>query len=311
MVKTGLILLLFISIFIGCAHDNHRQNQQEESIALMSYNLRFDNPNDGVNVWDNRKEHVAALIRFYRPDFFGQQEGLIHQVEYLDDELEDYDWIGVGRDDGDRAGELSSLHYNSTRYELIEDTGQTIWLSETPDEPSQSWDAALPRILTFGKFRDKSSGREFYVFNTHFDHRGQTAREESARIIKRKIEELATDGNYFVLGDFNVMEDNPVYEILTTGNPPLRDAFYHSENPHVGPLFTFEGFEVKSGIEQRRIDYIFVPDNVRVLNHAILGHFRNGYYPFRSFTCLRRCEIPGLSFRMRNKFFLKYSLNIS
>jgi len=285
MAKTVATLILISVMLLGCArqYDNSDLNfetqGEEEFISLMSYNIRFDNPNDGVNQWVNRKEHLTALIRFYNPDFLGQQEGLIHQVEYLDDELEDYDWVGVGRDDGDREGELSSLHYNTTRFELINGTGQTIWLSETPDEPSQSWDAALPRILTFGKFRDKRSDREFYVFNTHFDHIGQTAREESARIIKQKIEELAGEDSYFVIGDFNVTEDNLVYEILTTGEPSLRDAFYHSENPHVGPLFTFEGFEVKSEVEERRIDYIFVPDDVRVLNHVIIGHFRDGYYP--------------------------------
>lgn len=278
MLKISAIILT-LSVFIaGCAQQEAAEKKRE-GISLMSYNLRFDNPNDGINQWDNRKEHVAALIRFYKPDFMGQQEGLIHQVEYLDEQLGDYSWIGVGRDDGDRAGELSSLHYNTKRFELVDGTDQTIWLSETPEIPSQSWDAALPRILTFGRFRDKTNGREFYVFNTHFDHIGQTAREESARLIKSTIQELTGDDRYFVLGDFNVTEDNPVYEILTGGEPVLRDAFYHTENLHVGPLFTFEGFEVKSDVEKRRIDYVFVPDNVRVLNHAILGHFRNGYYP--------------------------------
>lgn len=279
MMKFGLAFILILSILIGFAQEGDREDLLEESVSLMTYNLRYDNPDDGVNAWDNRKEHVASLIRFYKPDFLGQQEGLIHQVEYLDNELVDYNWIGVGRDDGDRAGELSSLHYNASKFELIEGTGQTIWLSETPDEPSQSWDAALPRIITFGKFRHRSGSREFYVFNTHFDHRGQIAREESARLIKQVIEDLAGNVSYFVLGDFNVREDNPVYEILTTGTPTLKDAYYHSENPHVGPLFTFEGFEVKSGAEKRRIDYIFVSDHVRVINHAIIGHFRNGYYP--------------------------------
>lgn len=278
MLKISAIILTLSVFIVGCVQQEAAE-KEGEVISLLSYNLRFDNPNDGINQWDNRKEQVAALIRFYKPDFMGQQEGLIDQVEFLDDQLEDYAWIGVGRDDGERAGELSSLHYNKNRFELVDGTNQTIWLSETPEVPSQSWDAALPRILTFGRFRDKTNGREFYVFNTHFDHIGQIAREESARLIKSTIQKLTGDDRYFVLGDFNVSEDNPVYEILTGGEPVLRDAFYHTENPHVGPLFTFEGFEVRSDIEKRRIDYIFVPNDIRVLNHAILGHSRNGYYP--------------------------------
>jgi endonuclease/exonuclease/phosphatase family metal-dependent hydrolase len=249
------------------------------TISLMSYNLRVDLTQDGINRWDNRKEHVAALIRLYQPDFLGQQEGLIHQVEYLGDHLAGYAWIGVGRDNGRRAGELSSIHYNTARFELVEGSDRTIWLSKTPDMPGKSWDAAYPRILTWGQFRHIDTGHTLFVFNTHFDHVGQTARKNSAKLILRTIKKVAGSSPYVLLGDFNVTEDNRVYRLLTEGSPPLKDAFYHTETPHVGPLFTFEGFEVKSALDKRRIDYIFVPADARVLNHAIIGHFRNGYYP--------------------------------
>lgn len=277
--KFGMLSIAVTILLIGTSLNEAKSQEDQSMVSFMTYNLRFDTDQDGVNRWDNRKDHVAALIRLYKPGFVGQQEGLIHQVEFLDDQLEEYDWIGVGRDDGEEAGELSSLHFDTSRYELIQGTDQTIWLSETPDQPGKGWDADFPRVLTFGKFRDKQSDKEFYVFNTHFDHVGQTAREESAKLILSKISELAEDDPYFLMGDFNITEENPAYEILTNSNPPLKDAFYNSENPHVGPLFTFEGFEVKSGSDQRRIDYIFVSPGVDVKTHAVLSHFRNGHYP--------------------------------
>jgi len=262
------------------------------TVSLMSYNLRVDLPQDGINRWKNRREHVAALIRLYQPDFLGQQEGLIHQVEYLGKHLPGYAWIGVGRDNGRRAGELSSIHYNTERFELVEGSDRTIWLSKTPDMPGKSWDAAYPRILTYGQFRHKETGVTVFVFNTHFDHVGQTARKNSAKLILRTIKKVAGSSPYVLLGDFNVTEDNRVYRILTGGSPPMKDAFYHTETPHVGPLFTFEGFEVKSSLDKRRIDFIFVPADARVLNHAIIGHFRNGYYPSDHLPVYARVQFP-------------------
>lgn len=274
------IILQFLCVILvfgaGCSAP---EKPHDETATVMTYNLRYDTSSDGINQWDNRKEHVASLIRFYSPDFLGTQEGLVSQLEYLDNELPGYKRIGVGRDDGIEKGEFSAIHYNSDRFELVEGTEHTIWLSENPDIPGKSWDAAFPRVLTYGQFRSKGTGQKIYVFNTHFDHVGQTAREESAKIILQRIEQLSGDMPFILFGDFNVTEENPVYEILTTGKLSLRDAYYHSENPHVGPHFTFEGFEVKNATDARRIDYIFVSESIRVDHHAILSTFRDGYYP--------------------------------
>ncbi|MEX0646280.1 MAG: endonuclease/exonuclease/phosphatase family protein [Balneolaceae bacterium] len=266
----GLIL------FTACGQGGPEVKQ---SFSVMSYNLRYDTESDGINQWDNRKERVVSLIRLYRPGFLGIQEGLLNQVEFLEEELEHYGRIGGGRDDGGDEGEFSALYFDTTRFELAEDSEQTLWLSENPGEPGKSWDAALPRILTFGKFRDLQTGKSFYVFNTHFDHIGQTAREESAKLILEIIREQAEGFPVVLTGDFNITEDNPAYQELTNEGSGLTDAYYVSENPHVGPDFTFEGFEVKSSDNQRRIDFIFVSGQVSVLNHAIISSFREGYYP--------------------------------
>ena len=268
---TGLILLT-----TACGQADTTENN---SFGVMSYNIRLDTESDGINQWGNRRERVAGLIEFYRPGFLGIQEGLLNQVHYLDEELEDYKRIGVGRDDGEEAGEFSAIYYDSRRFELAEGSGQTIWLSETPGEPSKSWDAALPRILTFGKFRNLQTGDSLYVFNTHFDHIGQTAREESARLILETIQGKSEGLPVVLTGDFNITEDNPAYEVLTASGSGVEDAYHTTEHPHVGPLFTFEGFQVNGSDDKRRIDFIFASDAVTVEHHAILTSFRDGYYP--------------------------------
>ena len=247
-------------------------------VTVMTYNLRFDTANDGVNRWDARKEHLAAVIRHEHPHFLGTQEGLRHQLEYLKEALPGYAFVGVGRDDGADAGEFSALFYDSTRIELIPGSAKTRWLSETPDVPSRSWDAALPRVVTYATFRIRATGDTLHVFNTHFDHVGQQAREESAKRLVRWMAEAAGTQPYVLMGDFNVTESNAVYANLTAPGT-LRDAYRVSEHPHVGPSFTFEGFEVRNSADARRIDYIFVPASVRVTHHAILSTFRDGRYP--------------------------------
>ena len=246
--------------------------------SFMTYNIRYNEERDGVNWWMNRREHVVSLLRFYSPDVVGMQEVLWDQLVYVDSVMVDYDWIGVGRGDGVRAGEFAPIIYNTQTVELVEGTVVTKWLSETPDEVSKSWDAALPRIVTYAKFNRKVDGREFWAFNTHFDHVGQIARENSVTLIIKWISEVTGGDDFVLLGDFNVTEDNPVYEILTAGDSNLVDAQDVSEIPHVGPEFTFEGFKVGGG-DRRRIDYIFVRDGMEVAAHAHLSHFRGENYP--------------------------------
>ena len=113
-------------------------------IAVLTYNIRFDNPADGADAWPERRDHLAAQLRFYNPDVFGIQEGLHRQVEYLSEQLPDFQRVGGGRDDGKEAGEYSALYFHKSRFGLLE--SGTFWLSETPDRPSKGWDAALPRI---------------------------------------------------------------------------------------------------------------------------------------------------------------------
>lgn len=275
-----LSLVLFAGVVLnGYASQKAKQPPEAQPVRVMSFNIRYATAADGVNCWNNRKKRVVNFIRFYDPDFLGTQEVLHKQLGYLKKNLPSYDHIGVGRKDGKKAGEYSALFYNTKRFKLIEGTQQTIWLSKTPYKPSKSWDAALPRILTFGQFKDLQNGKSYWVFNTHFDHRGEIARQKSAHIIIKKIKEVSDGQPVILTGDFNVTEKAKPYKILTSNNSPLKDAFYASVLPPVGPHFTFEGFEVNSeDADKPRIDYVFINDFWRVQEYATLPTYRNGYH---------------------------------
>src|SRR6056297_2032192 len=157
------------------------------TITIMSYNIRYDNPDDGINAWPNRQDHVAEIMAdIYSADIIGVQEALKHQLDDLQARMPGYSWVGVGRDDGRDKGEFSPIFYKTDRFDLI--ATNTFWLSQTPDRPgSRSWDAAITRIATWARLSDHESGREFYVINTHFDHRGEEARVKSAQLITEFI----------------------------------------------------------------------------------------------------------------------------
>ena len=188
------------------------KNRPEE-ITVISYNIRYDNPDDGENQWSLRKEKVASYLRETQPDIVGMQEVLQHQLEYLNDVLDKFSYVGVGRDDGKTKGEYSPILYNSMNLKVEE--SNTFWLSETPEEISVGWDAALERICTYARFKDLTSGKQFWVFNTHFDHIGELARAASARLILRKIEKLNKMNIPVVItGDFNLTPDTEPIKIL-------------------------------------------------------------------------------------------------
>ncbi|NDV16001.1 endonuclease/exonuclease/phosphatase [Muricauda sp. TY007] len=249
-------------------------NSQAQTIDIISYNIRYDNPDDAPNNWDNRKEFLISQLNFYNPDVFGIQEGLIHQVKQIDEGLEDYAYFGVGRDYGDERGEHTAVFYNAERVELLEES--TFWLSLTPEKPSKGWDAALPRTCTYGIFKNKSDGVKFMVFNTHFDHVGVKAREESSKLILEKIKELNTEGYPVVVtGDFNLESNSPGVQVILT---EMADTHIAAGANAFGPEGTFNGFEFNKPVK-RRIDYIFVSDEFEVLKSAILSDSKDARYP--------------------------------
>lgn len=247
----------------------------------MTFNIRFDNPDDGPDAWPHRKDFVASMFRFHRNDIVGIQEGMHHQVMDLDEFLPEFEWIGVGREAGDERGEFCAIYYRPERFELIEQ--DTFWLSETPEVPgSMGWDTAITRITTWARLYDKKNNRNVIVFNTHFDHIGSEARRESSQLIIQKIDEIADGDPVILIGDFNATEEDDPYKVITRSDigpaePVLNDGFYHSVYGHHGPTSTWNGF--RNIIPDRRIDYIFVDSSLTVKQHAILADNRDGSFP--------------------------------
>ncbi len=248
-------------------------------LRVMSFNIRYNNPRDSANAWPNRKDMAASMIRFHHADLAGLQEALKGQIDDLVERLPEYGWFGVGRDDAKEEGEFSAIFYRRDRFELLEES--TFWLSEEPEViGSKGWDAAITRIVTWGKLRDRSTGKVFFYFNTHFDHRGVRAREESASLLLTKTKEIAGTTPVIVTGDFNSSESSEPYRILTesAGRESLQDARYLSVHGHHGPTGTMSSFRV-AGTPGRKIDHIFVKNGVRVLQHGVLSDTWDGRFP--------------------------------
>lgn len=256
---------------------------QPEALHIMTFNIRLATTDDGYNYWKNRTELVRSMIQYHEAEIVGLQEAMKVQLDDLSKMLPDYEWFGLCRTDGttnpNPDNEFSAILYKKDRFERL--GGATFWLSETPEKPgSKSWDAAITRIVTWAKFRDKQSGKEFFHFNTHFDHVGTKAREESAKIILEKIATIAGDAPIVLTGDFNCNETETPYRLITDKNDKrhLQDAMLISKLPHHGPLSTWSGFSFP-GVPGRRIDFIFVKNKVEVLKHAILSDSWSGRFP--------------------------------
>lgn len=266
--------------------------QTPAPLRVMSFNIRLNTAGDSADAWPHRREGVAALIRFHDPDLVGLQEAQQGQLEDLQRALPEYGWFGRPRADGGPTDEHSAILYRRDRLELLEHA--TFWLSETPEVAgSRGWDASFPRVVTWGRFRDRTTGDTLVHLNTHFDHRGERARAESARLLKRRLAGIARGAPVVVTGDFNALPDSEPIRILadTAGTPRLRDALAVSAEPPYGPNSTWTGFrEIEPG---RRIDFVFVGDGVRVLEHAILAEtLPSGRFPSDHLPVLAEVVLP-------------------
>lgn len=279
-------VLAVLGIVVGCGGASARttgaSQAQPETQAptpvpfrVMSFNLRFDHPPDGEHAWPNRRDRVAALIRFHHPDLLGVQEALPHQVTELEERLDGYGWFGAGRE-GPAGGETSAIFYRRSRFELLEEA--TLWLSPTPEIPSLGWDARHNRVVTWGKLRDRRTGHAIFLFNTHFDHVGVEARKQSASLLVERIRSLRGDSPAILTGDFNAEPDSEPYALVAAA---LRDARAVSAEGHYGPDGTASdaaAFAVRTE-PLRRIDYIFVTEELDVLRHGAISQHERGIYP--------------------------------
>ncbi len=253
-----------------------------QTVTVMSYNIRMDTKADGVNQWGNRIEKVNNLIKKYNPDLLGVQEALHNQMMDLQKNLPDYQFVGVGRDDGKEKGEYSAIFYKKDKFDVLNQN--TFWLSETPKVPgSKSWDAAITRVVTFATLKEKSTGKSFIYANTHFDHIGKEARKQSAIAIKYMLlgftkgytnDKSEKEIPILVSGDFNSEPTAEPYLNMINGQQlALTDV-----RPSSDQTGTFCGFEVGK-IECRTIDYIFHSTQWKASNYKVIQDNDGKYYP--------------------------------
>lgn len=261
--------LLAVVLMYSCGPSEIEDFSGNSDLSVMSFNLRYDEPADEENQWSNRKESCVTMLNEIKPTVFGIQEGLYNQVSYLDGSLQDYTYVGVGRDDGFSGGEYAAIFYAISKVELL-DNGN-FWLSETPEYPSLGWDANNIRICTWGKFRDLEKGKDFYVFNTHFDHKGKTAQNESSKLIVQKIQEIAgSDLPVFITGDFNVLIGSPRLE-------PIRANYFSAQRfaERSDDNKSFNAFGI--GVVSRNIDFVFFNNSKAVSYKTIVKNYGVAY----------------------------------
>ena len=281
-------LLIVAALVSSCQSDedpNYEPNGYEKVsyYKIISFNVRYSSAPeiDGDNRWELRRDAAVKMVAKHKPLVMGLQEACPDQIDFLDLNLTGYKHIGVGRDDGKRAGEMMAIYYDTTRLTLL-DSG-TFWLSETPEKVSIGWDAACNRTCTWGHFKMKDTDFEFLYFNTHLDHLGSLARKNSIKLIVAKMTELNPDNvPVFLSGDFNSTTDDPIFDPLKASLKDAREVSAISDK-----IITYNGFGTVTDNPNTRkewvIDHIFFsgvnPMAFMVLNGNYGVPFISDHYP--------------------------------
>ena len=281
-------LLIVAALVSSCQSDedpNYEPNGYEKIsyYKIISFNVRYSSAPeiDGDNRWELRRDASVKMVAKHKPLVMGLQEACPDQIDFLDLNLTGYKHIGVGRDDGKRAGEMMAIYYDTTRLILL-DSG-TFWLSETPEKVSIGWDAACNRTCTWGHFKMKDTDFEFLYFNTHLDHLGSLARKNSIKLIVDKMTELNPDNvPVFLSGDFNSTTDDPIFDPLKASLKDAREVSAISDK-----IITYNGFGTVTDNPNTRkewvIDHIFFsgvnPMAFMVLNGNYGVPFISDHYP--------------------------------
>lgn len=253
-----------------------------QKMNVATFNIRMKTDSDVGNLWKDRYSHLTDLIKFHEFEIFGVQEAFKEQLNDMSAKLPDFKYIGVGRDDGADKGEHSSIFYDTKRFEVSK--SGTFWLSPTDTEkPNKGWDAALPRICTWGIFKDKSNGKKFIFMNTHFDHVGIEARRESAKLILAKAKEFAKDLPLILTGDFNIDETNEAY--FTLAKSGVVQDVYDLAKIKYEPNSSFNAWG-KNIQEKARIDHIFITKPFKVRKYGILTDTYMGKFPSDHFPVI-------------------------
>lgn len=246
-------------------------------LNVMTFNIRYDNPEDSLNNWKYRKDIVAKVILDNAPDVLGAQEVLANQFEDMKACLPGYVSLGIGREDGVDKGEHSAVFYRSDRFTRM-DYGY-FWISETPDVAgSMGWDAACERIATWVILEDNASGRQFFFINTHLDHEGLEARREGVELLLSQCAVLSRGLPVIMAGDFNAVEESDVVARITNPTRPYPLRHARPDGASARKYWSFHGFGEVPLEERVLLDYIFVSGDIEVLRYEILPEKEQGRY---------------------------------
>lgn len=281
-----LLVALLLAAGLGCASSAHAAppagdtraaTAPQAPLRVMSFNLRRPVFFDFSNAWDERKALLVKTVKRFDPDVLGTQECVSEQADYIKDHLDNYGFVGYGRDDGQRGGEMCGIFFRKSRLTKL-DQGN-FWLSETPSQAgSVGWDAAYPRVCTWVKFQALDSGRAFFVFNTHLDNAGETARQEGAKLIRARIASLAGDTPVLLTGDFNADAGSKPYRVLVRDADGLKLVdTYREENSESSTDGTYHGF---TGLTRGpRIDWVLRSRGLDARTSGINHYHEESRYP--------------------------------
>ncbi len=278
MKRTPVLLVWFVVTVTGACAGN--------PLRVATYNLRYANENPG-EAWTIRRPLVAQCIRMVEPDVLGTQEGLYPQLRDMAADLPDFEWIGLGRQGGSHD-EFTAVFYRKARLEPLE--YDFFWLSDTPAViGSMTWGNRYRRMVTWVRFRDRDTGHEFSVWNTHFDHQVQVARRKSADLIRSRLAALDPAVPVLLIGDFNADgETNDVHDRLVADDF-LRDAWSIAPLRHGGERGTFNGFGTFPGLG--RIDWILVRGAVKIDSVDVIEFQRDGQFPSDHFPVVAQVQL--------------------
>jgi len=260
-----------------------------QSLTVATYNIRNENQGDVANGngWKQRYPVITQLIRFNDFDIFGSQEVLNGQLKDMLGQLPEYNYIGVGRDDGFEKGEYAPIFYKKDKLLLVK--SGNFWLSEITDKPNVGWDAALPRICTWGEFKIKKNGKSFWFFNLHMDHIGVKARLESSRLVVEKIRRMCGDKHVILTGDFNVDQTSDGYKLIVSSGI-FMDS-YETAMFRYALNGTFNGFDPNLKTDSR-IDHIFISKNFCAVRYGVLTDTYRGEVGAESAKDIKSANFP-------------------
>jgi endonuclease/exonuclease/phosphatase family metal-dependent hydrolase len=290
------VLALALCLSGQLAAQTPRPASEPQPLTVMTFNIRYGTANDGDNHWLRRREFLFDVVREEHADLIGLQEALASQIDEIVAAVPGYAVVGVGRDDGRAAGELSAILFRTSRLRVAE--SGTFWFSDTPTVPgSRSWGNNITRISTWARFIDRD-GRGFWHFNLHLDHQSQPSRVRSTELLARRIAERALPAEPVVVtGDFNVGEDNEAIHHLVGAPGGAAGAFVdtfrvlHMDAQEVG---TFTGFKL-GATTGAKIDYVLVQPGTEVLTAAIVRTSRDGRYPSDHFPVVATMKLRSTS----------------